>query len=98
MIGEATAKCGMGVLLVAAYPGAQGIAETWAQWGLAGLVVGFTLWRDATREKAMAATMERRQAEALQEQKWVKDTLMGALDRNTAALNSIIGGRREPKS
>ena len=97
MIPEAAAKCGMAGLLVAAFPGENGIAETWAQWGLAGLVVGFVLVRDWQREKAMVATAEKRQAEALAEHEWIRNTLMGALERNTQAMNSICGGRRDPK-
>ena len=94
MLAETGMKCGMACLMVAAVPGADGGSEVWAQWGLAGLVVGFTLWRDYLREKAMAAAMEKRQAEAVGQQKWVQDTLMGALERNTLAMQSLIGGRR----
>lgn len=95
MLAETGMKFGMAGLMLAALPGVEGGTEVWAQWGLAGLVVGFTLWRDHLREKAMAAAMEKRQAEAVGQQKWVQETLMSALERNTMAMQSLIGGRRE---
>ena len=88
MLAETGMKFGMGALLLAAIPPAEGGDQTvWAQWGLAGLVVGFTLWRDYEREKRMSAAIEA-------EQKWVQETLMSALERNTMAMQSLIGGRR----
>ena len=90
MLVETGMKMGMGGLLLAALPVPETPLDSsvWAQWGLAGLVVGFTLWRDYFREKRMSAAIEG-------QQKWVQETLMGALERNTMAMNSIVGGRRD---
>ena len=74
-------KLGMGLLLLAAVP-AEAEPTLWAQWGLAGLVVGYTLWRDHTREKRMSEAIER-------DHKWVRETLVDALERNTAALEQM---------
>ena len=74
-------KAGMGALLVATVP-VGGDSSMWAQWGLAGLVVGFTLWRDHYRERRMAAELDRQQA-------WVRETLLRALERNTGALDAL---------
>jgi len=78
---ETTAKAGMAVLLAASVPPTPD-AGLWAQWGLAGLVVAYTLWRDATRERRMALANEA-------QQRWVRDTLLRALERNTAALERL---------
>lgn len=75
---ETCTKLAMGLLLVAAVP-ASDSPELWAQWGLAGLVVGYTLWRDWQREKRMAETIEKHQ-------EWVRTTLVGTLARTAAAL------------
>ena len=74
-------KLGMGLLLLAAVP-AEPEPTLWAQWGLAGLVVGYTLWRDHTREKRMSEAIER-------DHRWVRETLVDALERNTAALEQM---------
>lgn len=60
---EMTAKAGMLALLALALPVATPAAapELWAQWSLAGLVVGYTLWRDAQRERRMATAIEQQQ-------------------------------------
>ena len=50
-------------------------------------------WLDA-KTLPMAAAMEKRQAEAVGQQKWVQETLMSALERNTMAMQSIVAGRR----
>ena len=78
---ESVTKAGMGALLIAALP-LDGNPEMWAQWGLAGLVVGYTLWRDWSREKRMSEAIEKHQT-------WVQQTLLCALDRNTRALERI---------
>lgn len=56
-----------------------GDPRAWGEWGLAGLVVGFTCFRDWQREKAMRELMA-------SDQRWVRTTLIGALQRNTAVL------------
>ena len=74
-------KVGMGVLLLASVP-VGGDPTLWAQWGLAGLVVGYTLWRDNAREKRMSEAIEK-------DPRWVRETLVGALERNTSALEKM---------
>jgi len=71
-------KTGMGALLAISVP-VGGDSAMWAQWGLAGLVVGYVLWRDWLREKRMSEAIER-------DHKWVRETLLGALEKSTAAL------------
>lgn len=78
---EALTKCGMGVLLLASVP-VGGDPGLWAQWGLAGVVVGYTLWRDHDRERRMSRAIEKHQ-------EWVQGTLLGALERNTVALEHL---------
>jgi hypothetical protein len=79
---EATAKVAMVSLLAATTPTASVDLNLWAQWGLAGLVVAYTLWRDAHRERRMALAME-------SQQRWIRDTLVRALERNSAAMERI---------
>jgi len=71
-------KTGMGALLAISVP-VGGDGAMWAQWGLAGLVVGYVLWRDWLREKRMSEAIER-------DHKWVRETLLSALEKSTAAL------------
>jgi hypothetical protein len=78
---ETLTKVGMGALLVAAVP-VSGDASVWAQWGLAGLVVGYTLYRDWQRERRMSEALDKHHA-------WVQQTLIGALERNTVAMERI---------
>jgi len=54
----------------------------WAQWGLAGLVVSYTFWRDWQREKRMSDELNRNQ-------EWVRITLVEALNDNTAAMREL---------
>lgn len=80
-------KAGMGALLLASIP-VGGNPTLWAQWGLAGLVVGYTLWRDNAREKRMSEAIEK-------DHKWVRETLVGALERNTSALEKMTARLEE---
>ena len=80
-------KAGMGVLFLAATP-VGGDPALWAQWGLAGIVVGYTLWRDWHRERRMSEAIERHQ-------EWVRSTLLGALERSTAALEQVASRLEE---
>ena len=64
-----------------------GDSSIWAQWGLAGLVVAFVLYENHQRER------EQRNSTA-ESQRWIRDTLIGALERNTAALNAITQTRK----
>ncbi|GIW89566.1 MAG: hypothetical protein KatS3mg108_3890 [Isosphaeraceae bacterium] len=78
---ETAMKLGMGVLLIAAAP-VGGDPGVWAQWGLAGLVVCYTMWRDWQRERRMSDELQ-------QHQTWVRDKLLGALERNSVALEKV---------
>jgi len=86
---DTTMRIGMGLLLLAALP-VGGDPAVWAQWGLAGLVVGYTMWRDWHRERRMSEDLQKHQT-------WVRDTLLGALERNTVALEKVATLRREAK-
>ena len=77
-----TAKIGMVALLGAAVPIGASAPDLWLQWGLAGVVVAFVMWRDHHRERRMAALIERQDA-------WTRDTLLQALAQNTTALNEV---------
>ena len=46
--------------------------------------MGFTLWGDHAREQRMGTLLEDGQA-------WVRETLVQALERNTAALERMAG-------
>jgi hypothetical protein len=53
-----------------------------AQFGLAGLVVWFTMQRDKDREARMSTALE-------EQRKWVQEKLISVLERNTAALENL---------
>lgn len=72
----------MGVLLLAATP-VGGDPGSWAQWGLAGAVVGATIIHSHMREKRMSK-------EIASNHRWVRNTLLGALGENTSALNAVM--------
>ncbi|MCY3019538.1 MAG: hypothetical protein NTW87_10990 [Planctomycetota bacterium] len=78
---ETLTKASMGVLLAASVP-MTGDPGLWAQWGLAGIVVGYTLWRDWQRERRMSEALEKHQT-------WVQQTLVCALERSTKAMERI---------
>ena len=75
-------KVGMVALLGASIPTTESPSELWLQWGLAGVVVAFVMWRDHHRERRMTAVIERQEA-------WMRDTLIRALTQNTAALQEV---------
>lgn len=79
---EMFVKAGMGTLLLASVP-VGGDPALWAQWGLAGMVVGYTLWRDWHRERRMSEAIERHQ-------EWVRVTMLKALERNTVAMEKMV--------
>jgi len=79
---ETLTKMSMGVLLIASVP-VGGDPGIWAQWGLAGVVVGYTLWRDHQRERRLSEAIERHQS-------WVQTTLLAALERNSVALERMV--------
>ena len=85
---ETLTKTTMGVLLIAATP-LGGDPTAWAQWGLAGVVVSFTLWRDVHRERRMSQALDKHQA-------WIQGTLLHALERNTVAMERLTTVRACP--
>ena len=85
---ESLIKGSMGLLLIATTP-LGGDPSAWAQWGLAGLVVGYTLWRDHLRERRMSQALDKHQA-------WVQGTLLNALERNTVAMKRLTSVRACP--
>jgi hypothetical protein len=82
VITDLALKLSMGTLLAITAP-LDGDGAVWAQWGLAGVVVAYVLWRDWHREKRMSEAIER-------DHTWVRETLLGALERNTAALQKMV--------
>jgi hypothetical protein len=79
---ESIAKMTMVGLLAAAAPIDATEPSLWAQWGLAGVVVAYVLWRDWQREKRMGAAID-------SQQKWIRETLVGALERNAKAMERM---------
>jgi hypothetical protein len=79
---ETLAKSAMLGLFAAAAPVDAAEPTLWAQWGLAGLVVAYVLWRDWQREKRMGAAID-------SQQKWIRETLVAALERNAAAMERM---------
>lgn len=77
------AKVSMGALFVAAVPVDEPSLGLWAQWGLAGVVVAYVLWRDSQREGRMGKAID------LQE-RWVRETLVRVLERNAAAMERMV--------
>lgn len=80
---ESIAKTGMVALLAGSAPVDSAEPSLWMQWGLAGVVVAYVLWRDWQREKRMSAAIEG-------QQKWIRDTLVGALERNAKAMERMV--------
>ena len=78
---DSALKLTMALMLVAIVP-VDGDTSAWAQWGLAGLVVGYTLWRDWRREQRMSESLERHYA-------WLRDELLVALNRNFQAIERM---------
>ena len=79
---ETVAKMSMVGLFAAATPIDATEPSLWAQWGLAGVVIAYVLWRDWQREKRMGAAIDG-------QQKWIRETLVGALERNAAAMERM---------
>lgn len=91
---ESLFKIGLCGSLAAAMP-TGGTPDLWAQWGLAGMVVAYTLWRDHTREKRMSETLAQHHAEAARREQWMQTTLLSALERNTIAMERMTDHFRE---
>ena len=81
---EALAKLSMGALLLAAVPAEEPSISLWAQWGLAGVVVAYVLWRDDQRERRMGKAIDT-------QERWVRETLLKALERNATAMERMVG-------
>ena len=79
---ESLAKFSMVGLLAVTTPVQSVAPSLWAQWGLAGMVVAYVLWRDHHRERRMAASIDA-------QQKWIRDTLLAALERNAKAMERM---------
>ncbi len=79
---ETVAKMSMVGLFAAATPIDATEPSLWAQWGLAGVVIAYVLWRDWQREKRMGAAID-------SQQKWIRETLVGALERNAKAMERM---------
>ena len=78
---DALPKMAMIVVLGVTTP-IGGELSVWSQWGLAGAVVAYTLYRDFHREKRLAQSLE-------QQQQWLRNTLITALNKNSDALNRV---------
>jgi len=85
---ETATKAAMGLLLIASTP-LGGDAASWGQWGLAGVVVAYTLYRDHQREKRMSEALEKHQ-------QWVQATLLSALERSSLAMERVAATRSCP--
>jgi len=85
---ETATKATMGLLLIASTP-VGGDAASWGQWGLAGLVVAYTLYRDGQREKRMSEALEKHQ-------QWMQGTLLSALERSSLAMERVAATRSCP--
>jgi len=59
-----------------------GIVIPWGQWGLAGGVIAFVLWRDWDRERRMA---ER----SMQQEDWARSRLLDTLETVAAAISRL---------
>lgn len=65
------------LLAVAAPLGEDG--QSWAQWGLAGLLVGYTQWRDWRREDQMRTAREA-------DREWERERMLPAIERASSVI------------
>ena len=79
---ETISKLTMVALFAVATPIDTAEPSLWANWGLAGVVVAYVLWRDWQREQRLAHAIEA-------QQRWIRETLMDTLARNAAALERV---------
>ena len=63
-------------------------SEEWGKWGLAGLVVAYTLWRDYEREKRMASVINKHD-------EWVKEQMTNALRESAVVAKAVADTARE---
>ncbi len=85
---ETVAKTSMVLLMAASAPIESGEPSLWCQWGLAGVVVAYVLWRDHHRERRMASAIET-------QQRWIRDTLVAALERNGKVMERMVAWLEE---
>ena len=79
---ETVAKMSMVGLFAAATPLDASDPSVWANWGLAGVVVGYVMYRDWQREKRLSTAIEA-------QQKWIRETLVETLARNAKAMERM---------
>ncbi|MBA2480463.1 MAG: hypothetical protein H0V44_07355 [Planctomycetes bacterium] len=80
---ESLAKTSMVLLIAASAPIESAESALWCQWGLAGMVVAYVLWRDHHRERRMASAIDA-------QQRWIRDTMVTALDRNGKVMERMV--------
>lgn len=70
--------------------------ETWAQWGLAGMVVIYTFWRDHQREIRMSQLIDTQRSqhleERVQEQRWVRETMTANMQAVLNCMRAVESG------
>lgn len=77
------AKTMMLTLMAASAPVGMDEPALWMQWGLAGVVVAYVLWRDWQRERRLSTAIEG-------QQRWIRETLLSTLERNAAAMERMV--------
>lgn len=81
-------KIGLVATWLASVP-VGGPTSDWTQFGLAGAVVAFVLWRDYRREDRFQSVIAAWEARVDKLQLWIQAKLMTALSANTRALEQI---------
>lgn len=79
---ESLAKTVMVTLVAATAPVGADEPALWMQWGLAGVVVAYVLWRDWQRERRLSTAIEG-------QQRWIRETLVATLERNARAMERM---------
>jgi hypothetical protein len=79
---ESVAKTVMVALVAATVPVGADEPALWMQWGLAGVVVAYVLWRDWQRERRLSTAIEG-------QQRWIRETLVATLERNARAMERM---------
>lgn len=75
-------KTVMVTLVAASAPVGMDEPALWMQWGLAGVVVAYVLWRDWQRERRLSTAIEG-------QQRWIRETLVATLERNAGAMERM---------
>jgi hypothetical protein len=79
---ESLMKTVMVTLVAASAPVGMDEPALWMQWGLAGVVVAYVLWRDWQRERRLSTAIE-------DQQRWIRETLVATLERNAGAMERM---------